>query len=69
MTKNEGRTPTKTYFSGDELLLVKMAAVSQGLTASEFARLATLKAAAQAMADFTPPTLGESPSTSRKKKA
>ena len=34
MAKNEGRTPTKVYFSTEELRLVKLAAVSRGVTTS-----------------------------------
>ena len=68
MTKNEGRTPTKVYFSPEELRLVKLAAVSRGVTASELARQATLAAATEEMKDFVPPTL-EAPPVPRKKKS
>jgi hypothetical protein len=69
MTKNEGRAPTKVYFSAEELRLVKLAAVSRDITASEFARQATLAAATEEMRDFVPPKLATGPTTARKKKA
>jgi hypothetical protein len=68
MTKNEGRAPTKVYFATDELQVVKLAAVVRGLTASEFARQATLAAATEEMKNFAPPRLATEPTTARKKK-
>ena len=45
--------------------LVKLAAVSCGVTASQFAREATLRAAAEGMKNFVPPTLEKGPTTAQ----
>ncbi len=68
MGKNEDRAPTKVYFSEDELRLVKLAAIVRGLTASEFARESTLRAAAQEMKDFRPPALPKERPPKRKRR-
>lgn len=68
MAKNADRTQTKVFFTEQELRLVKLAAVSRGLTASEFARQAALKEATQEMANFVPPTVDVGQAAARKKR-
>lgn len=65
--KSKETKPIKVFLGLAETRIVRLAAANRCITASAFLKEVGLVAAAQEMADFSPPKLEASPSPARRK--